>query len=131
MSKWHFDSDSRLLKPSTGWVIGIVFANLVLIVVALNYIGDTTNEREISGVVLKTYIKSYRHDKHNDDRYMVEIRRADGVIEVVQIRDSVFAGDWNSADKFAQLQPGQTVTVTVAGWRNGPMSLFPRVVSIK
>jgi hypothetical protein len=113
----------------------VVVAGLIVVVLLIGTVSacevwsDTYHPRNVTGIVKSRYIKSYGSGKDRKDYFMVEIESQQGT-EVVQVRDSVWWLDWQSADTYAVLDPGKPVNVTVAGPRVPFLSLFPRVVRV-
>jgi hypothetical protein len=88
----------------------------------VGYSADCASPRTITGTVQSKYVKRFG----KSDRYVVEIR-TESDVEIVQCRNCVWRLDWRSADKFASLREGETVTLQVAGWRLPFLSWFPRI----
>jgi hypothetical protein len=49
---------------------------------------------------------------------------------VLANQDSMWLGKYDSADVWAQIEPGQTYTFRIVGWRNEFFSNFPNIVEI-
>lgn len=50
---------------------------------------------------------------------------------VLGIEDALFQGNFNSADVYSKIEEGKTYQFKTAGWRNGPLSLFPNIIEVK
>lgn len=46
---------------------------------------------------------------------------------VFKVEDELSQGDWNSADRYAQIEVGKTYDFETYGYRNGFFSAFPNV----
>lgn len=46
---------------------------------------------------------------------------------VFTVEDELSRGDWNSADRFAQIEVGKTYDFEAYGYRNGFLSSFPNI----
>lgn len=46
---------------------------------------------------------------------------------VFKVEDELSQGDWNSADRYAQIQVGKTYDFESYGYRNGFLSSFPNI----
>ncbi|OZD48618.1 hypothetical protein CH252_19005 [Rhodococcus sp. 06-1477-1B] len=46
---------------------------------------------------------------------------------VFKVEDELSQGDWNSADRYAQIEVGKTYDFETYGYRNGFFSSFPNV----
>ena len=46
---------------------------------------------------------------------------------VFTVEDELSQGDWNSADRYAQIEVGKTYDFETYGYRNGFLSLFPNI----
>jgi hypothetical protein len=91
---------------------------------------DRSNPRFVTGVVKSRYVKSFGSGKDRSDYFMLEIQADDGTVEVVQVRDSLWAFDSPSANAYATLSEGQKVHLLVAGPREPFLSMFPRLVRV-
>jgi hypothetical protein len=45
-----------------------------------------------------------------------------------EVSDNIFKGQFNSADTFGALQPGETYDFETIGFRNGFLSIFPNIL---
>lgn len=48
---------------------------------------------------------------------------------VFTVEDQMSRGDWNSADRYAQIQVGKTYDFETYGFRNGFLSSFPNIAN--
>ncbi len=85
---------------------------------------ETANPRPLEGVVVEKYVKIV---SKSHDAYHVVVRSDDGTTTVVQVRDCIWRWQFNSADTYGSLTPGQHVRLTIAGYRVTILTWFPRV----
>lgn len=50
---------------------------------------------------------------------------------VLQVKDSMFAGQFDSSDVYSQIKPGKTYEFTTTGWRVPFLSMFPNIVEVE
>ena len=66
-----------------------------------------------------------------DDDYMVFGKdTTNNAIRTFTLNDSIWHGNWDTADDYATLEVGQTYTFKTTGWRIPILSAFPNIVSI-
>ncbi|WZH36259.1 MAG: hypothetical protein PIR02_16045 [Microbacterium enclense] len=88
-------------------------AALTLTACGIPYDGDTTN-----CTVTDKYVAIA--DKSSEKR----VSTSCGVFKV---EDELSQGDWNSADRYAQIEVGKTYDFETYGFRNGFFSAFPNI----
>ncbi|WP_283284782.1 hypothetical protein [Microbacterium sp. IEGM 1404] len=49
---------------------------------------------------------------------------------VFKVEDELSQGDWNSADRYAQIEVGKTYDFETYGFRNGFLSSFPNIARV-
>lgn len=108
-------------KPAMA-ISGAVLAGSIVAGVGVGTAWLGTKETQICTVVDKESIA--RESGHTYRIYTEECG-------VLAAEDSPWLLHFNSADVYAQLEPGQAYSMDTIGWRNGFFSLFPNVVEAR
>ena len=100
-------------------IIGVVLAAVFLIFPVTYRASSTTEQITVKEKLVKR--------SGDSDRYLVTTSTND----VLEITDSVSYFRFNSSNTYAELEPGKTYTVTLAGWRVPFFSMKRNIVEIK
>ena len=104
-----------------GWCGGcLVILVIIAIVAFVGVIPERISTDHIQGVVVDKYVMP--------GVYYVVVKKVDGVTEVFQVRDAMFWWHWDSADKYAEIQLGESYHFFVAEWRFRPFSWFRNIL---
>jgi hypothetical protein len=82
------------------------------------------NVETIEGTVTDEYVMRY----NDSDYFHIVIETDDGESHILQNKDAMWWGKWDSADVQQEIVEGGRYRLTVAGWRVRFMSWFPNVV---
>lgn len=101
-----------------------VIAILLLISGCSSLIMQKGNVETIEGVITDEYVKRY----DDSDYFHIVITTDDGESHILQNKDALWWGKFDSADVQQDIVEGGRYRLTVAGWRVRFLSWFPNVV---
>lgn len=85
------------------------------------------NRRDITATVTDKGVKN----SSNDSKYLVYTKNENGDIQVLEITDALFAGQFNSSDIYAGIEVGKTYVFDIGGSRNKFLSWYPNIYGYK
>lgn len=109
--------------------VTLVFGGFFALVLLLVLGGITMSAINFFHVEEKTCTVEDKYALKGDDGSTFRVETSDcGILEV---QDSMFRGVWDSADRYAQIEPGQTYDMTLVGYRLPFFSMFPNALEVK
>lgn len=87
----------------------------------------------IPSMHVETYtIEVTRTEITGDGDYMIFSQDAEtGKSRTFTLNDSFWHGVWNTADMYAEIEPGGIYTVEATGWRIPILSAFPNIIRLE
>ena len=85
----------------------------------------SANRYTITAVVTDKAVKNY----DDNGLYLIYTKDSDGTILVMEIKDNIFVGQFNSSDIYAKIETGKTYTFDVGGSRVPFFSWYPNIYS--
>lgn len=119
--RYYNDGNNAVL-----WIALVLFVLGMFSSIYINYGTQDTFEAK----VLSTDIKRVGSGDDAKDKYLVSLQKVDGTLETVEIDDTLFWGNFTSADVYFEMKNnvGATYKFTVVGFRVGFLSYFRNIV---
>lgn len=108
-------------------VVAVIFMIGILFESCSRPINKVANRREITATVTDKEVKN----KSDDSKYLVYTKNENGNIQVLEITDALFAGQFNSSDIYAGIEVGKTYVFDIGGSRNKFLSWYPNIYGYK
>lgn len=107
-------------------LIGIlIFAVIVgvVTVISVNYYREKSYTVRVTEKTVKNY--------EDGSKFLIFTKTEDGKIRTFRLEDNLWVLQFDSADKYAEIEIGQTYNFTVIGWRIPFFSAYENIVGIE
>ena len=96
---------------------------LMLVVCFARPINKVSNRREVTAMVTDKKVKN----NAKESKYLIFTKDIKGEIQVLEITNALFAGQFDSSDIYAGIEIGKTYVFDVGGSRNKLLSWYPNI----